>query len=142
VGTAELIPESEREENTESGPFEDFPDSVVDSKGNVLFENRIIGKIVSGDSKKLEGKKVDSDGSVLDKFGNELGKAERVEEEEETPAPEEPKVDLSILEGKEVNKAGNVVSDNKVFGRVVSGDVAKLVGLKCDAEGQLCELNT
>lgn len=137
VGRAELLPETEREDEIESAPFEDFPDSIVDAKGNIIFENRIIGKVVKGDAKKLEGKKVDADGDILDKHGNVLGKAERVQEEE--PVVEEPEeADVSLLEGKKVNKAGNVVDeDGKLFGRVVEGDIAKLVGLKCDAEGKL-----
>jgi hypothetical protein len=75
----------------------------VDAKGNVIFEGRVIGKVVEGDAKKLEGKKVDADGDILDKHGNTLGKAERVQEEE--PVVEEPEeVDVSLLEGKKVNK--------------------------------------
>jgi len=66
-----------------------------------------------------------------------IGKAERLFEEEEVPEEAEPE-DLSILEGKKVNKAGNVVDDNgKLFGKVVTGEVAKLVGKKVDAEGKI-----
>ena len=57
IGRAEPLPDTEREQIT-SAPFEDFPDSVLDAKGNVLFEGRVIGKLVEGDPKKLEGKKV------------------------------------------------------------------------------------
>ncbi|TVY39162.1 hypothetical protein LOCC1_G004807 [Lachnellula occidentalis] len=136
LGRAELLPENERAAEP-SSPFEDFPDSIVDSKGNVLFEEKIVGKVVEGDIKKLDGKKVDADGDILDKNGNVLGKAERVFEEEEVPEEVDPE-DLSILEGKKVNKAGNVVDDNgKLFGKVVTGEVAKLVGKKCDAEGKI-----
>ncbi|KAH8648048.1 hypothetical protein BGZ60DRAFT_437824 [Tricladium varicosporioides] len=136
IGRAELLPEDEREAEP-SLPFEDFPDSIVDAKGNIIFEGRIVGKLIEGDAKKLEGKKVDADGDVLDKNGNVLGKAERYQEEEEVPeAPEE--IDLSALEGKKVNKAGNVVDDNgKLFGRVIEGDIKKLVGKKCDAQGKI-----
>ncbi|TVY86478.1 hypothetical protein LAWI1_G007272, partial [Lachnellula willkommii] len=136
IGRAELLPENERAAEP-SAPFEDFPDSIVDSKGNVLFEEKIVGKVIEGDIKKLDGKTVDADGDILDKNGNLLGKAERVFEEEEVPEEVEPE-DLSILEGKKVNKAGNVVDDlGKLFGKVVTGEVAKLVGKKCDAEGKI-----
>ena len=116
---------------------------MVDSRGNVIVEKRVIGKVVEGDAKKLEGKKVDSDGDILDKHGNVLGKAERTQEEE-VPAPKEPEaVDLSLLEGKKVNKAGNIVDENgKLLGRVVSGDVAKLVGSTDDAKGQICQFRS
>lgn len=109
------MPESDREA-TSSAPFEDFPDSVVDGKGNVIFEDRIIGKVIEGDAKKLEGKKVDEDGDILDKNGNSIGKAERVQEEEPEPEAEPEAEDLSALDGKKVNKAGNVVdSDVRCF---------------------------
>lgn len=136
MGRAELLPEEERTAEP-SAPFEDFPDSIVDAKGNVIFEGKVVGKVVEGDPKKLEGKKVDADGDILDKNGNSLGKAERFQEEEEVPEEKEPE-DLSLLEGKKVNKAGNVVDDaGKLFGRVIEGEVAKLVGKKCDKEGQI-----
>jgi hypothetical protein len=135
IGQAEPFPE--KDDAPLSAPFEDFPDAVIDAKGNVLFEGRIVGKVVEGDAKKLEGKKVDADGDILDKHGNTLGKAERYQEEE--AIPEVPEVeDLSDLEGKKVNKAGNVVDDHgKLFGRIVEGDLSKLIGKKCDAEGKI-----
>jgi hypothetical protein len=58
IGRAE--PLKEVEENVESAPFEDFPEAVVDAKGNIIFEGRIVGKVIEGDPKKLEGKKVRS----------------------------------------------------------------------------------
>lgn len=139
IGRAELLPESEREGDA-SGPFEDFPDSIVDKSGSILFEGKLVGKLIEGDAKKLAGKKVDADGDVLDKNGNALGKAERADEEESEPEVEEEpeKVDLSSLEGKRVNKAGNVVDDNgKLFGRIVDGEVSKLAGKKVDADGKI-----
>jgi hypothetical protein len=137
IGRAELLPEEEREAEP-SAPFEDFPDSVLDKSGNVIFEGKVVGKLIEGDAKKLEGKKVDADGDVVDKNGNVLGKAERYQEED-APAPEEPEADdVSLLEGKKVNKAGNVVDDSgKLFGRIVSGDLSRLIGKKCDAEGKI-----
>ncbi len=57
IGKAELLPEKEREAEP-SAPFEDFPDAVLDKSGNVMFEGRIVGKLIEGEAKKLEGKKV------------------------------------------------------------------------------------
>ena len=54
------------------------------------------------------------------------------------PEEEEEVIDNSVLNGMVLNKAGNVVDDNgKLFGKVVTGEVAKLVGKKCDAEGKI-----
>ena len=99
IGTAELVPADDRDEAS-GAPFEDFPDAVVDSKGNVLFEGQIVGKLIEGDGKKLAGKKVDKDGEVVDKIGNVLGKAERWTEPDE---PEPEPIDMSALAGKRVS---------------------------------------
>ncbi|KAL1841188.1 hypothetical protein VTJ49DRAFT_7357 [Mycothermus thermophilus] len=144
VGKAELIPDSEREDLfREQAPFENFPDAVVDVRdgpGVVVAgeEREIVGKVVDagkGDVKKLKGSKVDADGDILDRAGNVIGKAERWEPE---PEPEEPEPDRSILAGKRVNKAGNVVdSSGTVYGRVVEGEVKRLVGRMCDKKGNI-----
>lgn len=99
IGTAELIPADERDEDS-GAPFEDFPDAVVDSKGNILFEGQIVGKLIEGDAKKLAGKKIDKDGEVVDKIGNVLGKAEHWTEPDE---PEPEAIDMSALAGKRVS---------------------------------------
>lgn len=64
IGTAELIPADERDEDGSSGPFEDFPDATVNNKGDVISDEKIVGKLIEGDPKKLAGKKVDPDGEV------------------------------------------------------------------------------
>jgi hypothetical protein len=58
IGRAEPLPEAVEGELT--APFEDFPDAVVNAKGDVEFQGRVVGKVVEGDPKKLEGKKVAS----------------------------------------------------------------------------------
>jgi hypothetical protein len=98
IGTAELVPVDERDEES-GGPFEDFPDAIVDSKGNIVFNGQVVGKLIEGDAKKLAGKKIDKDGEVVDKIGNVLGKAERWTEPDE---PEAEVIDMSALAGKRV----------------------------------------
>ncbi|KAL2018516.1 hypothetical protein VTK56DRAFT_801 [Thermocarpiscus australiensis] len=136
VGKAEPISESEREEMLrEPSPFESFPDAVVDKDGMVVWNGEPVGKVVEGDLAVLRGKSVDPDGDILDKDGNVIGKAVRLEPE---PEPEPEVVDKSILAGKRVNKAGNVVDERGViFGRVVEGDVKKMVGRMCNKEGNV-----
>ncbi|OIW32540.1 hypothetical protein CONLIGDRAFT_544691, partial [Coniochaeta ligniaria NRRL 30616] len=67
------------------------------------------------------------------------GKAERWEPEAEPePEPEVDETDYSVLKNGKVNKAGNVVNeDMKVIGRVKEGVIAKLVGKKCDENGNI-----
>lgn len=98
IGSADIVPMDEQGE-TSDAPFEDFPDAVVDAKGNVNHEGQIVGKLIEGDAKKLAGKKVDKDGEVVDKIGNVLGKAERWTEPDE---PEPEAIDNSVLAGKRV----------------------------------------
>jgi hypothetical protein len=135
VGRVELIPENEIDSKSE-GPFAGMESLVVTKDGFVEDdEGSIVGQLVEGDPKKLRGRAVDEDGEITDKYGNVKGRAEPYEPPEEE-APEEE--DLSILEGKVVNKSGNVVdpATGAVFGRVVEGD-KRLAGCKVDGKGQI-----
>ncbi|KAH8649121.1 hypothetical protein BX600DRAFT_419290 [Xylariales sp. PMI_506] len=133
IGKAEPIPDSEREDVKEPSPFEDFPNAQVADNGKVLFNGEQIGIVVEGDHKKLKGKTVDADGDILDKSGNVLGRAERWEADEPEPEPE---IDNSALAGKRINKAGNAVdSHGDIYGRVVEGDLKRLIGKMCDKSG-------
>lgn len=105
-------------------------DGFVEDEGG----NRV-GKLTEGDAKKLIGRPVDEDGDVTDQHGSVKGHAEPYEEPDEEEPEEE---DLSILEGKTVNKAGNVVDEQgKVYGRITSGDGKRLAGRKVDGKGQI-----
>lgn len=132
MGRAQALPEDQRIPGEEA-PFESFPDAKVQRSGDVVFEGQVVGKVVEGELKKLEGKAVDQDGLIYDKNGNTIGRAERIEDEEP-----EAEVDQSILAGKRVNKAGNVTDDKgSLFGRLVEGDPKKLAGKMCDNKGQV-----
>ena len=132
IGRAQTLPQDDKEEEA---PFAGLEGLIVVQDGWVEDENQNkVGILTEGDPKKLVGRAVDEDGDVLDKHGNTIGHADRYEELEE----EEVKVDLSILEGKAVNKQGNVIGDEGVpIGRLVEGNAKELAGRKCDAEGQI-----
>lgn len=137
VGRVELIPEEELE-NQPEGPFAGLEGLVVTKDGFVEDEEgSIVGKLIEGDAKRLRGRAVDEDGEITDKYGNVKGRAEPYEvPEEEEEVPEEE--DLSLLEGKVVNKMGNVVdpATGAVVGRIVEGD-KRLAGRKVDGKGQI-----
>ena len=83
----------------------------------------------------MAGKKVDPEGDIVDRMGNVLGHAERWEEAD----PEaEKEIDRSQLAGKRVNKAGKLVDEHgSIYGVVVEGDPAALVGKVSDRNGQI-----
>lgn len=82
IGKADLIPESERE-NQKDGPFSNYEGCKVQKDGTVVSSGgEIIGRVTQGDAKQLAGYTVDEDGDIVDKNGNSLGKAERWEPEE------------------------------------------------------------
>ncbi|KAK7219305.1 hypothetical protein V2G26_007308 [Clonostachys chloroleuca] len=135
VGKADPLSQADREGQKDFAPFENFPDAIVEADGNVVFNGQKVGTVVEGDPKRLKGSKVDEDGDILDRNGNVMGKAEAWDEPE--PIAEEV-VDRSILAGKRVNKAGNVVdSAGTLFGRVVEGNVFAIIGRMCDKEGNV-----
>ncbi|KAF4119577.1 Protein of unknown function (DUF3659) [Geosmithia morbida] len=115
---------------------------TVESEGRVTSKGELVGTVVEGDAKALEGNRVGDDGTIRDINGNPVGKAEPREDSEvesqETEELEEEQPDRSILEGKRVNKAGNVVDESgAIFGRVVEGDVASIAGRMCDKDGNV-----
>ncbi|KAI2633408.1 hypothetical protein GGS21DRAFT_491134 [Xylaria nigripes] len=134
LGEVEVLPEAIQ---NESSPFEDFPGATVDKFGKVIFEDRQVGIVVGDDWEKLIGKKVDSEGDILDRSGNIIGHAERQEAEEPEEPQEEP-IDYSMLRDKKVNKLGNVVDDKgQIWGHIVQGILKQLNGKKVGDNGQI-----
>lgn len=137
VGKGEPLPDSEQED-LDYAPFENFPDATVEADGRVMSKGRQVGEVVEGDIKRIKGSHVDEDGDILDRRGNVVGKAKPWDEPEPEPEPEEVKIDRSILAGKRVNKAGNVVdSSGTIYGRVIDGNIPTLIGRMCDKEGNI-----
>jgi hypothetical protein len=148
VGRAQPISveqqQQSEEEEEEAGAFAGLGELFVADDGYIQDEygNRV-GRIVDGDVGKLVGRPVDDDGDILDKRGNILGRAEplqpsEMEGEGEEEEEEEEEQDLTILDGKTVNKLGNVVDDTgAVFGHIIAGRLKRMVGKKVDAKGQV-----
>lgn len=136
IGRAQTIPQEPAEEEA---PFAGLEGLTVVKDGYVEDENgNRVGHVVEGDAKKLIGRAVDEDGDILDKKGSVVGHAERYEEEEAPEAEAEDPEDLSILEGRTVNKQGNVIGDEGVpIGRLVEGNPKELNGRQIDSNGQI-----
>ncbi|KAL9088751.1 MAG: hypothetical protein Q9165_006060 [Trypethelium subeluteriae] len=127
IGRCEVIPEDEREKP--EGPFAGLVGLKVGQNGQVIDEDdNVVGEVVEGNAKRLVGMAVDEDGDITDRYGNVKGHAE--------PLPEEPEVDLSILNGLTLNKQGFLVNDDGLpVGKLVEGDPKELAGRKADEQG-------
>jgi hypothetical protein len=105
--------------------------NVVDSAGKVL------GHVVEGDPKKMIGRKVDGKGQIWDNSGNVIGRAELAQGVD--TSPDGP---FAGFESNTVAKDGTVqTADGTIIGRVIEGDIKKLVGHKVDEDGDITDKN-
>jgi hypothetical protein len=131
IGKAELV---HGQDSGPEGPFAGFDSATVAKDGTVQTpEGSIIGRVIEGDIKKLEGHKVDEDGDINDKNGNVIGKAERWE-------PEEKERRINPMSGMHVNKEGEVRDENgDCIGRLTAGDLGHCAGLEIDDNGYVID---
>ncbi|TKA28129.1 hypothetical protein B0A50_04100 [Salinomyces thailandicus] len=133
IGRAQTVPTEDAGEEAIFSGLEGL--RVVDDGFVVDEEGNYVGIVTEGDAKKLLGRAVDEDGDIIDKKGTVVGHAERYEPEEQ-PQPEE--VDLSSLQGREVNKAGMVIGDEGIpVARLIEGKAKDLAGRQLDDQGQI-----
>ncbi|KAJ5593202.1 hypothetical protein N7537_010106 [Penicillium hordei] len=132
IGQAKALPVEEDE--GEEGPFSGLEGLVVGEDGFVEDENSTrVGRLIEGDAKKLSGRGVDEDGEILDRKGNVIGRAERLEPEEEPEEEEEVGPDFSAVNGLYCNKAGYVIGpDGYPIAIVVEGNPKELAGKKIE----------
>jgi hypothetical protein len=105
--------------------------NIVDGHGNV------IGRVADGELKNMIGRKVDGQGQIWDNAGNVIGHAELVEGWDNKPDGP-----FSGFENNTVQKDGTVTSaDGSIIGRIIEGDVKKLVGHTVDEDGDITDKN-
>ncbi|KAI8625918.1 hypothetical protein F5Y19DRAFT_466730 [Xylariaceae sp. FL1651] len=103
---------------------------VVDANGNP------IGKVTSGELKKLVGKVPDKNGKVWDDRGKVIGEVEVLPEAvQNQSSPFEDFPDATV------DKFGKVIYDGRQVGVVVGDDFQKLIGKKVDADGDILDKN-
>ncbi|KAL4763102.1 DUF3659 domain-containing protein [Aspergillus foveolatus] len=137
-GHAEPYEEPE-EEQPEEVDLSVLEGKTVNKAGNIVDEHgKVYGRIVSGDGKRLAGRKVDGKGQIWSDDGKVIGKAELIPGAEQ----EKPEGIFYGFENLTVGKEG-VVQDatGRIVGRVVEGDVAKLAGRKVDEDGDILDKN-
>ena len=113
---------------------------TVNKVGNVVDEHgTVFGRIVSGDPKKLAGKKTDGEGNIWSDDGKVIGKAELIPDAERDTKVEGP---FSSFEGLVVGKDG-VIQDatGQIVGRLIEGDAKALQGRKVDEDGEVLDKN-
>ena len=111
---------------------------TVNKQGNVVDGNgRVQGRVSEGELKNLIGRKVDGEGQIWDNSGNVIGRAELVQGGDD--GAEGP---FSGFENITVAKDGTVVTaSGDVVGKVIEGDLKKLVGYKVDTDGDISDKN-
>ncbi|GAB7356716.1 hypothetical protein MBLNU459_g7421t1 [Dothideomycetes sp. NU459] len=126
-------------------PEEDTPEDLsalagctVNKAGNVVDSSgKIIGRIAEGDPKSMIGKKVDGQGQIWDNAGNVIGRAELAKGQD--TSIEGP---FAGFDDIKVNKEGLVVTpDGTIVGRVIEGDIKKLIAHAVDEEGDIQDKN-
>ncbi|KAK8236285.1 hypothetical protein IWZ00DRAFT_563986 [Phyllosticta capitalensis] len=136
-GHAERWEEPE-EEPEEPEDLSALAGCTVNKAGNVVDSaGAIIGRVAEGDPKAMIGRKVDGKGQIWDNAGNVIGRAELAHGVDTTP--EGP---FAGFDNITVAKEGLVVTpDGTIVGRVVEGDLKKLLGHKVDEEGEIVDKN-
>ncbi|KAL5585732.1 hypothetical protein FOVSG1_013424 [Fusarium oxysporum f. sp. vasinfectum] len=131
VGKAEPLPEWERGEQKD---YSILKGTTVDKNGNLVNEKgHLFGKVVEGEIKQLNGLASDDQGTIWDRTGKAVGKAEPLPEWERGEQK-----DFSILKGAVVDKEGSLTNDKgDTIGKVTEGEIRQLVGLKSDENGKI-----
>ncbi|TKX23664.1 hypothetical protein C1H76_4179 [Elsinoe australis] len=111
---------------------------TVNKAGNVVDNSGvIIGRVSEGDVASMVGKKVDGQGQIWDNAGNVVGRAELVHGQD--TSPEGP---FAGFEDAVVTKEETVVTPaGDIIGRLVEGDVKKLVNHHVDESGDILDKN-
>ncbi|CAI7571169.1 unnamed protein product [Penicillium pancosmium] len=136
IGRAEPYTPSEPSEEPEED-LSELDGMTVNKFGNIVDETgAVFGRLVSGNPKKLNGKKVDGEGQIWSDDGKVLGNAELIPAAER----ERPEGVFYGLDDLTVTKDGCVVtSEKEVVGRLIDGDPKRLVGRAVDEDGEIVD---
>ena len=159
VGRAEVVPQEVKEKAGEVLPdIGQLEGLEVDEDGAIKNADGVqLGKVTEGDPADLVGQKLNAEGEILDEDGDVIGRAEVV------PVPEELKdavegaadgvpdehiadlekqlePDITILEGKKLNKKGNILDDEgEVLAKLVEGDAKACAGKIPNENGEILD---
>lgn len=110
----------------------------VNKLGNVVNEKgQAIGRIVSGITSHLIGRKVDENGIIWNDSGKEIGRAEPIPDNElQELLDAKP---FESFEGNVIDGKGWVKWQDQTVGKIVEGDLKVLQGKSVDAEGDVLD---
>ncbi|KAF2151264.1 hypothetical protein K461DRAFT_295334 [Myriangium duriaei CBS 260.36] len=133
-GHAEPYEEAE----PEAEDYSSLEGCTVNKAGNIVDSSGVIrGRVSEGDVQQLIGKKVDGKGQIWDNSGNVVGRAEVVRGQD--ASPEGP---FAGFDDAVVSKEGTIVTPaGDIIGRIVEGDVKKLVNHHVDESGDILDKN-
>ena len=156
IGRAEVVPGevSKKVEDVTDDLANGVPDidalqgQTVGEDGQIAGEDGApLGKIVEGDLEDVVGQPLNEKGEIRDDEGDVIGKAEviaqDVEDNVDDGIPQELKDELnpnvSILDGRKVNKKGNILDDEgDVIGKLSEdSDLKQCIGKKPNEEGEI-----
>ncbi|PHH84923.1 hypothetical protein CDD83_1163 [Cordyceps sp. RAO-2017] len=136
IGRAEPIPKEGEEE-----PKIDYTileGSKVNKAGNLVNKDGdVVGRLVEGDAKQLQGRTADGEGNIWNESGKKIGRAEPISDEERKGAK-----DFAPFENfpdAKVEADGRVVSEGRQVGVVVEGDAKHLKGSQVDEDGDILD---
>ncbi|OGE47336.1 hypothetical protein PENARI_c049G02526 [Penicillium arizonense] len=136
IGRAEPYTPSEVSEEPEED-LSELEGMTVNKFGNVVDANgAVFGRLVSGNPKKLNGKKVDGEGQIWGDDGKILGNVELIPAAER----EQPEGVFYGLEGLTATMDGYVITPGReVVGRLIDGEPTRLVGRAIDEDGEIVD---
>lgn len=156
IGRAEVVPgeASKKTEDVADDLANGVPNidalqgQTVGEDGQIAGDDGApLGKIVEGDLEDVVGQQVNEKGEILDDEGDVIGKAEVIAQDAEDKlddgVPQELKDQLnpnvSILDGRKVNKKGNILDDEgEVIGKLSEdSDLKQCIGKKPNEEGEI-----
>lgn len=157
VGRAEVLPQEVKEKAEEALPDIGALEGLEVGEDGAIknAEGVTLGKITEGDPADLAGRQLNAEGEILDEDGDVIGRAEVVPQEAagaldgaidskhaEQIADLEKQLepDITILEGKKLNKKGNILDDEgEVLAKLVEGDVKACAGKIPNENGEILD---
>lgn len=153
IGRAETLPQEVQKEAEGALPdIGDLEGLAVGEDGEIKnAEGVTLGKVTEGEVEDLVGKEVNAEGEILDDDGDVIGRVEVVPGEVQD-AVDDAKPDavkeledqlvpnLTIIEGKKLNKKGNILDDEgEVLAKLVEGDAKECAGKVPNENGEILD---